>query len=63
MTEEEDYAQLLGKAVIDVWGDMLPEIQEALFEAAVRERPELRFGLAKLLHERHPRTAHPEKPA
>jgi hypothetical protein len=63
MTEEDEYAQLLGKAVIDVWGDMLPEIQEALFEAAVRKRPELRLGLAKLLHERHPRTAHPEKPA
>jgi hypothetical protein len=39
------------------------EIQEALFETAMRDRPELRHGLAIFLHERHPRTLHPPKPA
>jgi hypothetical protein len=48
MTEEDEYAQLLGKAVIDVWGDMLPEIQEALFEGGRKgeARASIRFGEA-----------------
>lgn len=37
--------------MIEVWGDMPTEIQEALFEVAIRGRPDL----AKLLHDRHPR--------
>jgi hypothetical protein len=36
---------------------------EALFETAMRDRSELRHDLARLLHERHPRTQHPAKPA
>jgi hypothetical protein len=39
------------------------DIQEALFETAMRDRTELRHDLAKLLHARHPRTEHPPKPA
>jgi hypothetical protein len=62
MPEEDDYQRLLGKAAIDVWGDMPRDIQEALFETAMRDRAALRLGLAKLLHERHPRTQHPAKP-
>jgi hypothetical protein len=38
------------------------DIQEALFETAMKSRPELRHDLAVLLHERHPRTEHPAKP-
>jgi hypothetical protein len=58
MTTSEVYRQLLGTAAIEVWGDMPREIQEALFEVAVRDRPDLRLDLAKLLHDRHPRTDH-----
>ena len=57
--DTEEYAGLLGRAALEVWGDMSRDIQEALFELAVRDRPDLRPGLAKLLHERHPRTEHP----
>jgi uncharacterized protein with von Willebrand factor type A (vWA) domain len=63
MPGEDDFQRLLGKAAIDVWGDMPRDIQEALFETAMREREDLRHGLACLLHERHPRTQHPAKPA
>jgi hypothetical protein len=58
MSTAEVYLQLLGQAAIEVWGDMPREIQEALFEVAIRGRPELRSDLAKLLHDRHPRTDH-----
>jgi hypothetical protein len=58
MTTIEVYQKLLGEAAIEVWGDMPREIQEALFEVAIRDRPELRLDLAKLLHDRHPRTDH-----
>jgi hypothetical protein len=59
---DDDFQRLLGQAAIDVWGDMPRDIQEALFETAMRDRTELRPGLARLLHERHPRTEHPKKP-
>jgi uncharacterized protein with von Willebrand factor type A (vWA) domain len=54
---------MLGEAAMAVWGDMPRDIQEALFETAMRDRENLRHGLACLLHERHPRTQHPAKPA
>lgn len=60
--DETRFAQLLGAAAMDVWGDMPRDIQEALFETAMRDRPELRHQLAKLLHDRHPRTEHPPRP-
>ena len=60
---QERFANLLGRAAMDVWGDMPRDIQEALFETAMRDRADLRQGLAKLLHARHPRTEHPAKPA
>ena len=62
MAEKEDFERLLGRAAMDVWGDMPRDIQEALFETAMRGRESLRPTLAKLLHERHPRTEHPQKP-
>ena len=59
---EERFAKVLGLAAIAVWGDMPRDIQEALFEAAMKGRESDREALARLLHERHPRTLHPVKP-
>lgn len=59
MRDDEDHlALMLGRAVLATWGDMPRDIQEALFELAVSDRPGERDTLAKLLHERHPRTVH-----
>ncbi|MBR0700242.1 hypothetical protein JQ599_10060 [Bradyrhizobium diazoefficiens] len=55
-------AGLLGRAAMDVWGDMPRDIQEALFETAMKGRETEREELARLLHERHPRTLHPARP-
>ena len=63
MSDHDKFAELIGEAAISVWGDMPRDIQEALFEAAMRDRAELRHDLARLLHERHPRTQHPPRPA
>ena len=39
MAETQDhFANLLGRAVMDVWGDMPRDIQEALFETAMKGR-------------------------
>jgi hypothetical protein len=59
---QERLANLLGRAVMDVWGDMPRDIQEALFETAMKGRDSEREELARLLHDRHPRTVHPAKP-
>lgn len=48
--------------MMDVWGDMPRDIQEALFETAMNGRDGEREELARLLHDRHPRTLHPAKP-
>jgi hypothetical protein len=58
----EHFASLLGDAAMDVWGDMPRDVQEALFEAAMKGRDGEREDLARLLHERHPRTLHPVRP-
>ena len=53
----EQYAHLLGNAVIESWGELPQDIQRALFEAAVRRAGESqREPLATFLHEYHPRT-------
>jgi hypothetical protein len=57
----ERLAGLLGRAAIDVWGDMPRDIQEALFETATKGRDAEREELARLLHDRHPRTLHPPR--
>jgi hypothetical protein len=56
---EEKAGKALGAAVVGVWGDLPRDIQEALFEAAVQSEPDEAFReqLAKLLHDRHPRTS------
>jgi hypothetical protein len=38
-------------------------MQEKLFEAAVPDNPLLRYSFAVFLHDHHPRTAHPPRPA
>jgi hypothetical protein len=59
----ERFAGLLGRAAMEVWGDMPRDIQEALFETAMRGHDADREELARLLHDRHPRTLHPSHPA
>ena len=63
MTEQQTFALLLGEAAMAVWGDMPRDIQEALFESAMKGRDSEREELARLLHDRHPRTIHPTKPS
>jgi hypothetical protein len=46
---------------MDVWGDMPGDIQEALFETAMKGQHAEREELARLLHDRHPRTLHPTR--
>ena len=57
----ERFAGLLGRAAMDVWGDMPRDIQEALFETAMKGHDAEREELAHLLHDRHPRTLHPPR--
>ena len=54
-------AALLGHAVVKVWADLPRDSQELLFAAAVDDGV-VANELAELLHDRHPRTAHPAKP-
>jgi hypothetical protein len=60
---EAQFREVMGAAVISLWGDLPQQLQEDLFERAVRlghksERDEmLREQLAKYLHEHHKRTA------
>jgi hypothetical protein len=47
----------LGDAVTAVWGTLPADVQQALFEAAIRSAGEgSREKLAIYLHDRHPRT-------
>jgi hypothetical protein len=55
----ERFATLLGRAAMDVWGDMPRDIQEALFETAMKGQDAEREELARVLHDLHPRTLHP----
>jgi hypothetical protein len=56
------YLLVLGAAAADLWSDLPPDLQHALFERAVvlghlSERDEsLREQLAKFLHDHHQRT-------
>lgn len=61
--EADRLTLLLGQAAMDVWGDMPRDIQEALFETAMKGRGPEREEFARLLHQKHPRTLHPAKPA
>jgi hypothetical protein len=44
------------------WSDMSRDIQEPLFETAMKGHDAERGELARLLHDRHPRTLYPAKP-
>jgi hypothetical protein len=57
----ERFASLLGRAAMDVWGDIPRDIQEALFETAMKGHPADREELARVLHNLHPRTLHPPR--
>ena len=62
LTEHERYALLLGHAALKAWPDLPREAQERLFTAAVDDGI-IANSLAVYLHDRHPRTLHPSKPA
>jgi hypothetical protein len=63
MTEYlKEFERLLGHAALRLWPELPREVQEKLFETAVPIDPVIRNRLAILLHDRHPRTAHPPKP-
>ena len=56
-----DFEKILGRAALELWPDLPQQVQERLF-AYVPDDAAIRNGLAHLLHDRHPRTAHPPKP-
>jgi hypothetical protein len=58
---EERLANLFGRAALEVWGAMPRDVQEVLFETAMKGRDAEREEFARLLHDRHPRV-HPAKP-
>ena len=60
---ETTFALLAGRAALRLWPDLPRDIQERLFETAVPGDEQVRHNLAVFLHERHPRTAHPPRPA
>ena len=49
-------AQALGKAVVQIWGLLPPDVQQHLFEEATSHGAETRTQLALYLHDKHPRT-------
>ena len=59
---ENQFAELLGQAALKVWPDLPRDAQERLFAAAVDDGL-IASSLAEFLHDRHPRTSHPPKPA
>jgi hypothetical protein len=60
--DENQFAALLGHAALKVWPELPRDAQEQLFAAAVNDGV-IANTLATYLHDRHPRTAHPPKPA
>jgi hypothetical protein len=61
-TSDTTIIALLGQATSSVWGDISRDVQEAIFENAALNHPELRTALAEYLHRRHPKTLHPPQP-
>jgi hypothetical protein len=43
-----------GRAALEVWGAMPRDVQEVLFETAMKGRDAEREEFARLLHDRHP---------
>ena len=58
-----EFERLLGRAALALWPDLPRDVQENLFETAVGSDDIMRSHLAMYLHDHHPRTAHPAKPA
>jgi len=58
-----EFERLLGKAALQLWSELPRDVQEKLFETAVPLDAAIRNRLAIFLHDRHPKTAHPPKPA
>lgn len=55
---EEQLTCALGKAVVEIWSYLPPDVQHNLFEEAVTPLGEgMRQPLALFLHDRHVRTA------
>jgi hypothetical protein len=52
---------MLGRTVFQLWSDLPRNIQERIFESLPCAPGEKR-SFAVLLHDHHPRTAHPPKP-
>ena len=57
-----EFERLLGKGALTLWSDLPRDVQEKLFEEAVGADDIVRNHLARYLHDRHPKTAHPAKP-
>lgn len=57
----EPFVMVLGRAVAAEWSGLPRDVQESLFEQAVRlgaaRQPDLREQLARFLHHEHERTA------
>jgi hypothetical protein len=62
-SEHNRFGAAVGGSVLRLWPDLPRDIQERLFEDAVGSDDALRHALALYLHDHHPRTAHPPKPA
>jgi hypothetical protein len=60
---EATFVDLVGRTALRLWPDLPRDIQERLFETAAPGDARQRHDLAVFLHNRHPRTAHPPKPA
>lgn len=61
--KDNAFALLVGRAALKLWPDLPRAVQEQLFEECAASDDLARYGLAVYLHDRHPRTAHPAKPA
>ena len=48
--------QVLGEAVVRIWGQLPPDVQHHLFEEACAHQQDARAPLAIFLHGKHPRT-------
>jgi hypothetical protein len=59
----QEFERLLGKAALALWPDFPRQVQENLFEAAAPGDVTIQKRLASYLHDHHPKTAHPTKPA
>lgn len=59
---KQELARMIGNAALQVWPNLPRDIQEVLFETAVRGRDGLRQTLAVYLHDNHRKTAHLTKP-